>query len=89
VQGQDELSQIKKKRGRTGQEGEGIQCTFIQYFFLRRLLVETLWVGKQEPKENKAEEWTHGSNQNTRIITQDRVKHKTEKNEKKEAREDV
>lgn len=42
VQGQDELSQIKKKRGRTGQEGEGIQCTFIQYFFLQRLLVETL-----------------------------------------------
>ena len=78
AQGKDELSQIKKKRESEGggEEGERIQCTFIQYFFLQRLLVETLRIGKHKTeRENKAQvEPKHTYNHPGSRKTQDREK---------------
>jgi len=80
VQGKDELSQIKKGRTREGgeEQGGGIQCTFIQYFFFNGFSSRH-WESENRSQKKTSQKNGHGLNQNTRIITQDRVKHKTEK----------
>lgn len=46
---------ITNKNGERKREGEGIQYTFIQDFFLQRLLVESLRVGNKNRKRERTQ----------------------------------
>ena len=80
VQGQ-ELSQIKKKRENEGgqdRRGKGYSVHVYSISFFNGSSSRH-WGSENRSQKRTGQRNGHGSNQNTRIITQDRVKHKTEK----------